>query len=61
MTEAIEMGYYDASYELGKAHLSLLDWYNSNGGEEVSKSLKEKRSLLWAKDKTEAVTDQKMI
>ena len=40
------MNYYDAGYELVKAHLSLLEWYNSNGGEEVNKTLKEKRSAL---------------
>lgn len=44
------MGYYDASYELVKAHLSLLEWYNSNGAEEVSKTLKEIRSTLKAKE-----------
>jgi len=40
----MEMNYYDASYELVKAHLSLSEWYNSNGGEQVNKALKERRS-----------------
>jgi hypothetical protein len=44
LTEAREMSYYDASYELARAHIWLFEWYNSSGGEEVSRTLKEKRS-----------------
>ena len=43
------MNYYDASYELVRAHLSLLEWYNSNGGDDIRKALKEKQHAF--KDK----------
>lgn len=29
LTDAVEMGYKDATYELSRAHLSLSSWYSS--------------------------------
>lgn len=39
------MNYHDASYELVKAHYLLMDWYNSNGGEEIANTLKSEKHL----------------
>jgi hypothetical protein len=39
LTEAVEMGYYDATYELARAHTSLAEWYRLHGGEELGRKL----------------------
>jgi hypothetical protein len=36
----MEMGYYDAAYELARAHLSLGEFYSSHGGQDLSARLK---------------------
>ena len=41
LTEAIEMGYFDATYELAKAHTSLGTWYSEHGGYELSMKFKD--------------------
>lgn len=41
LTEAQELGYTEAAYELARAHMSLAYQYNAEGGSEVHERLKE--------------------
>ena len=42
LTQAVEMGYYDAALELAKAHYSLAEFYYSHGGSELSEKFKKR-------------------
>jgi len=50
LTEALEMGYYDASFELAEAHSSLARWHGKHGGLSVESFI---RDLGFAKDSFE--------
>jgi len=41
LTQAMEMGYYDAALELAKGHYSLAEFYHSHGGNELSEKFKK--------------------
>ena len=45
------MGYFDAAYELAKAHVSLGTWYSEHGGDELSKKLKENSIIAESEEK----------
>lgn len=49
----MEMGYYDAAYELAKAHLSLGEFYSSRGGQDLSARFKK---LAVAHDQEETLS-----
>ena len=43
LTEALEMGYYDASFELAKAHSSLARWHGKHGGLSIESFVRDLR------------------
>jgi len=46
LTPSVEMGYYEATLELARAHSTLADWYGRKGGDEIYSRLKSRGSSI---------------